>query len=570
MRSSPTADVPTDHRRSRSHRVGWLAGVTGLLIAVLAGVLTVPSGSAATTPAAGLNAAAAVPAVAPAPTSFVHPGVGVSLPQLTYVRTQVQAGAEPWKDAYAQMMASSYASLSRVPKPRANVECGPVSNPNNGCTDERQDAIAAYTDALAWYITGNAAYAQESIKLMDAWSATITEHTNSNAPLQTGWAGSMWPQAAEIIRYTYSSWPNQARFGTMLKNVYLPEIINGSNSNGNWELVMMQAAVGISIYLNDTADYTKAVNKFLVRVPAYIYLASDGALPKTVPSQNLTTSAQIISYWQGQSTFVDGITQETCRDFTHTGYGIASISSVAETALIQGQDLYPEVGPRLQQALGFQSKYELGAAVPSWLCGGSVNKGLGPVTEVGFNALHNREGIAMANTQTLTEEKRPQGTNDLFVAWETLTNADNPDVVPTGGSTPPPPPPAAPSGRITGYGGKCVDVTSAGTANGTAIDLYDCNGTAAQTWTVESDGTLQALGKCMDVTAAGTANGTKVDLYDCNGTGSQVWTAGANGSLVNPQSGKCLDATGPSSANGTPLQIWTCGGSANQTWALPS
>ena len=569
MRSSPTSPIPPARRRRRT---GWLVGLTGLLIALLAGVLTVPSSLAATTgSAAGLNAAAATPAVAPAPTSFVHPGVGVSLPQLAYVKTQVQAGAEPWKDAYAQMMASSYASLSRVPAPRSNVECGPVSNPNNGCTDERQDAIAAYTDALAWYITGNAAYAQESIKLMDAWSATITEHTNSNAPLQTGWAGSMWPQAAEIIRYTYSSWPNQARFGTMLKNVYLPEVINGSNSNGNWELVMMQAAVGISIYLNDTADYTKAVNKYLVRVPAYIYLSSDGALPKTVPSQNLTTSAQIISYWQGQSTFVDGITQETCRDFTHTGYGIASISSVAETALIQGQDLYPEVGPRLQQALGFQSKYELGAAVPSWLCGGSVNKGLGPVTEVGFNALHNREGIAMTNTQTLTEQMRPQGTNALFVAWETLTNADNPDVVPTGGSTtPPPPPPAQPTGQITGYGGKCVDVTSAGTANGTAIDLYDCNGTAAQTWTVESDGSLQALGKCLDVTSAGTANGAKVDLYDCNGTGSQVWTAGANGSLVNPQSGKCLDATGPSSANGTPLQIWTCGGSANQTWVLPS
>ena len=31
-------------------------------------------------------------------------------------------------------------------------------------------------------------------------------------------------------------------------------------------------------------------------------------------------------------------------------------------------------------------------------------------------------------------------------------------------------------GQITGYGGKCVDVASAGTANGTAVQLYDCNG----------------------------------------------------------------------------------------------
>jgi chitinase len=126
------------------------------------------------------------------------------------------------------------------------------------------------------------------------------------------------------------------------------------------------------------------------------------------------------------------------------------------------------------------------------------------------------------------------------------------------------------TGQITGYGGKCVDVASASSANGTAVQLYDCNGTAAQQWTVGSDGTLRALGKCMDVTAAGTANGTQVQLYDCNGTGAQQWTKGSNGSLVNPASGKCLDATGPSSANGTRLQIWSCTGASNQQWTLPS
>ena len=128
---------------------------------------------------------------------------------------------------------------------------------------------------------------------------------------------------------------------------------------------------------------------------------------------------------------------------------------------------------------------------------------------------------------------------------------------------------ADPVGAVTGYGGKCVDVAGAATANGTAVDLYDCNGTAAQSWTVGSDGTLKALGKCMDVTAAGTADGSTVQLYDCNGTNAQKWTA-SNGELVNTGSGKCLDATGNSSANGTRLQIWDCAGSANQLWTLPT
>ncbi|WP_433361692.1 alginate lyase family protein [Actinoplanes sp. CA-142083] len=361
-----------------------------------------------------------------APISFSHPGVLVSRAQLDFVKGKVNAGAAPWLAAYNQMLASKYASLSRTPKPRATVECGSYSNPNNGCTDEREDAIAAYTDALAWYITGNAAYAQKSIALMDAWSATITSHTNSNAPLQTGWAGSVWPRAAEIIKYTYSSWPNQARFATMLRNVYLPVVIVGSSSNGNWELSMMEAAVGISVFLDDKASYDRAITRFKARAAAYIYIAADGAQPKYPPVGSVDTPSELISYWQGQSTFVDGLSQETCRDFTHTGYGISAISHVAETTRIQGEDLWPSLQERMRQALGFHTKFENGTAVPSNICGGAVTKGLGPVTEVAFNALHNRLGIAMTNSQQYTESRRPQGTNNLFVAWETLTHANNP------------------------------------------------------------------------------------------------------------------------------------------------
>ncbi|MGY0019254.1 alginate lyase family protein [Streptomyces sp. YJ-C3] len=404
--------APTMQARHRRSRTALLATLATTVTALVAGVVTWP----------GADRAVAAPA------TFAHPGVTVSKGQLDFARAKVDAGAQPWKSAFDQMMASKYADLNRTPKPRATVECGSYSNPNYGCTDEREDAIAAYTDALAWYFTRDERYAKKSIALMDAWSGTIKEHTNSNAPLQTGWAGSSWPRAAEIITSTYTGgWANESRFRTMLRDVYLPKVINGSNSNGNWELSMMEAAVGISVFLEDKASYDKAMAKFRTRTAAYVYLSSDGALPKTVPSQNLDTKEKIVNYWQGQSTFTTGLTQETCRDFTHTGYGISAISHIAETSRIQGQDLYgTDVGERLRQALGFQAKYELGEAPPSSLCGGSIKRGLGPVTEVGYNALHTRLGTAMTNTQKLTEQQRPAGSNNLFVAWETLTHAENP------------------------------------------------------------------------------------------------------------------------------------------------
>jgi len=319
-------------------------------------------------------------------------------------------------------------SQSRAPKPRAVVECGPSSKPNYGCTDERQDALAAYSNALAWYVTRDARYANKAIQLMDAWSAVLRDHTNSNAPLQSAWSASAWPRAAEIIRYTYTGWSaaNVTRFGTMLRNVYLPKVINGSFSNGNWELSMMEAAIGIAVFLEDRSAYDRAVAKFRTRVKAFIYLTTDGAYPLAAPGSGHNTRAKIVSYWQGQNTFVDGISQETCRDFVHTGYGLAAISQFAETTRIQGQDIYPEIQDRLRTALGFHARYELGEAAPSWLCGGTVKRGIGPATEIGYNHLNTRLGITMANTQRLVESRRPSGTNILFIAWPTLTHAANP------------------------------------------------------------------------------------------------------------------------------------------------
>lgn len=140
--------------------------------------------------------------------------------------------------------------------------------------------------------------------------------------------------------------------------------------------------------------------------------------------------------------------------------------------------------------------------------------------------------------------------------------ADNPFLDGSSGPTPT-------GGPIVGVGGKCVDVNGGATADGTKIQLWTCNGTAAQFWS-PSGQTWRAVGKCLEVAGGGTADGTKVQLWTCNGTGAQNWTSGANGSLVNPQSGKCLDASGGSSADGTQLIIWSCHGGTNQRWTLPA
>jgi hypothetical protein len=121
-----------------------------------------------TTMAARLQAPSQASVLSVAPTLFQHPGLLDTKVHLDYVKQQVSKRAEPWQSAFNEAKNSQYASLSWMPKPRATVACGSGSNPNLGCTDERSDAAAAYTDAIIWYISRDARYASKAIQIMDA------------------------------------------------------------------------------------------------------------------------------------------------------------------------------------------------------------------------------------------------------------------------------------------------------------------------------------------------------------------------------------------------------------------
>ena len=75
------------------------------------------------------------------------------------------------------------------------------------------------------------------------------------------------------------------------------------------------------------------------------------------------------------------------------------------------------------------------------------------------------------------------------------------------------------------------------------------------------------FGKCLDVQSGGIGNRTPIQLFDCNGSGAQTWV-NANGSLLNPQSGRCLDDPGGTTTPGVQLQIYDCNSTAAQRYGL--
>ncbi len=141
--------------------------------------------------------------------------------------------------------------------------------------------------------------------------------------------------------------------------------------------------------------------------------------------------------WYGQTDYdpsMDGISQETCRDFGHAQYGISGSLDAAETARIQGIDLYQDIGSnalnRLTSALEFNAYYLLNNPIPSTLCDAAttpntVTLQVYPVDEIGYNEYHNRLGISLPNTLKYlqnTIRQMPDPTEYHIMVYESLTH----------------------------------------------------------------------------------------------------------------------------------------------------
>jgi hypothetical protein len=393
-------------------------------------------------------------------TGFVHPGVLISKAQLDLLKTKVNASVEPWKSNYEQMAGSKYGRGTWMATPFTTVACEGTGGSMSGCSEELDDARAAMAHALQYYVTGDTADADNAIAIMNAWSHKLVSHTGSNAPLQAGWAAENFTRAAEIIRYTSTRWASAdiAKFTSMLTSVFLPLIKNGwKYGNGNWDLTMIDGTMAIAVFTDDRATFDNAVSLWKTRVPEYIYLTSDGEFP--VRPSTASTNDEVLALWIWPSTkvsgvshpkypFVNGLVQETCRDFNHVSLGLTSMSDAAETAWIQGEDLYSysDFESRISKAIEFHSNYLNGATLPSWLCGGeSAHRGSGSNPTVGFlakdpysvslnyevayNHYVNRLGLSLPATKQAILTINDNGSDyrnkvGPTAIWENFTNAE--------------------------------------------------------------------------------------------------------------------------------------------------
>ena len=127
--------------------------------------------------------------------------------------------------------------------------------------------------------------------------------------------------------------------------------------------------------------------------------------------------------------------------------------------------------------------------------------------------------------------------------------------------------------------GKCVDARAAAATDGTAVQQYSCNASAAQQWQFQAtdsgyvrvNSQLDAS-RTWDVKDVSTADSALVQLWAYGNGSNQQWLPVAEGSgwyhLVNRNSGKCLDLPAASTADSVQLGQYTCNGTGAQSFSL--
>jgi len=289
---------------------------------------------------------------------FAHPGLLHSQADFDRMKTKVENQIDPWISGYNKMISNSHASATYTMKgPLVTLirGGGSLEEPlpdNYGAAME--DAHAAYLTAIRWKITGDVAYANKSIQILNAWAATCTSISgDSNKALGAGIYGYQFANAAEIMR-DYSGWnaTDLAKFKKWMLDVFYPvnkafldTHWNACNTHywANWDLCNLASVMSIAVLNDDVPMYSFAINYLMKGV-------GNGQLLKAINYIHPKTANDDIDLGQ---------VQESGRDQGHTLMVIGLLGSIAQMGENQGLDIYGYNDNMILKGAEYVAKYNV-------------------------------------------------------------------------------------------------------------------------------------------------------------------------------------------------------------------
>ena len=324
---------------------------------------------------------------------FTHPGILFNNAALDRIKANANTEQNPWAaKTYAKLLAFNdinYVQGAAYPVVRRH----PNETPGAASNAMSAQSQRAYRCALLYVITGNVTYANKAKLILKTWAETFQSFDGDAGMLAAGWFGFPFVNAAEILRYRDPSW-SATEIGKVedMFDIFYDEMFDFAGGHaGNWDTAICKTMMGIGVFKNDLAIYTRGRN--------YLVSTTEPA-PGTLDNYISGSGG-----WAGAT----GQCFESGRDQEHTQMGLGGIAEACEIAYNQGDatQIYELFSNRLLLGTEYTAQYNLGYSVPFTYNGkawGSVISSLyrgifEPFYEMVYNHYVNRKGMSGAAVQ---------------------------------------------------------------------------------------------------------------------------------------------------------------------------
>ena len=349
---------------------------------------------------------------------FNHEGALFKQADIDRIKAKIADGKEPWLSGWNRLITNSHAQLSYTPNPTVKLIRGGGTReeplPDN-YSAAMNDAAAAFQLAVRWRISGDNAYAQKAIDILNIWaSKCVTISGDSNGALAAGLYGNQFALAGEILR-NYSGWAVQdfTKFKQWMLDVFYAQNVRFISTHygqcathpwANWDICNLASVMAIGILTDNRTVYNYAVN-YLQRGNG------NGNLLKAIYYVHPDGTAQL---------------QESGRDQGHATLCIALVGLICEMAWHQGDDFYGFDNNRFLKACEYTAKYNVANLnvlfekyIRYWNTdcreeiytevSASAKGSNRPMWEMPYNHYVKRKGLTANFTQLASGSLRPEG-----------------------------------------------------------------------------------------------------------------------------------------------------------------